>query len=176
MVKLHLGCGDKKFPGFVNIDIRKTRATDKVMPADKLKIQSNSVSLIYASHILEHFGRHETIKVLKEWYRVLKPKGILRIAVPDFTSVAKWYLEHRNIEELMGLLYGGQNYKHNFHKVGFDFKYLVKCCLSAGFKDVWRYDWRKTTHANIDDYSQSYLPHMDKEGGQLMSLNVEAVK
>ena len=28
----------------------------------------------------------------------------------------------------------------------------------------------------IDDYSQSYYPHMDKEDGKLMSLNVEAVK
>jgi hypothetical protein len=28
----------------------------------------------------------------------------------------------------------------------------------------------------MDDYSQSYLPHMDKENGTLMSLNLEAVK
>ena len=27
-----------------------------------------------------------------------------------------------------------------------------------------------------DDYSQSYLPHMDKENGMLMSLNLEGRK
>ena len=39
-----------------------------------------------------------------------------------------------------------------------------------------RYDLRDTEHADIDDCSQAYLPHMDKENGVLMSLNVEATK
>jgi len=48
--------------------------------------------------------------------------------------------------------------------------------LSIGFKDIKRYDWRKTEHFYVDDYSQTYYPHMDKEDGKLMSLNVEAIK
>jgi hypothetical protein len=47
---------------------------------------------------------------------------------------------------------------------------------SAGFTDVRRYDWRETEHAHIDDYSQAYIPHMDKENGILISLNVECAK
>ena len=43
-------------------------------------------------------------------------------------------------------------------------------------KDVKRYDWRDTEHAEFDDHSQAYLPHMDKENGTLISLNIEAVK
>ena len=38
------------------------------------------------------------------------------------------------------------------------------------------WDWRKTDHSNIDDYSQAYLPHMNKENGLLVSLNIEAKK
>ena len=45
-----------------------------------------------------------------------------------------------------------------------------------GFKEVYRYDWRETEHSNIDDFSQAYIPHMDKENGELMSLNIEAIK
>jgi hypothetical protein len=37
-------------------------------------------------------------------------------------------------------------------------------------------DWRATEHAGIDDYSQAYFPHMDKEFGIQVSLNVEARK
>ena len=37
-------------------------------------------------------------------------------------------------------------------------------------------DWRDTEHSELDDFSQSYLPHMDKDNGKLMSLNIEAVK
>lgn len=33
--------------------------------------------------------------------------------------------------------------------------------------------WKNTEHSQFDDYSQSYIPHMDKINGTLMSLNVE---
>ena len=48
----------------------------------------------------------------------------------------------------------------------------------AAFGNVRRYDWRETDigKAGIDDYIQAYLPHMDKENGRLMALNVEADK
>ena len=56
--------------------------------------------------------------------------------------------------------------------------YRLLCCVfeRAGFRQVRRWDWRDTGHAEIDDYSQAHLPHMDKESGRLMSLNLEAVK
>ena len=47
---------------------------------------------------------------------------------------------------------------------------------SIGFKNVIKYDWRKTEHAMFDDHSQAYIPHMDKETGILMSLNIECYK
>jgi hypothetical protein len=47
---------------------------------------------------------------------------------------------------------------------------------TIGFDKIYKYDWRNTEHSDIDDFSQCYLPHMDKENGKLMSLNVEAIK
>ena len=44
-----------------------------------------------------------------------------------------------------------------------------------GLDNVKEWDWRQTEHGQSDDYSQSYLPHMDKENGMLMSLNLQAV-
>ena len=41
---------------------------------------------------------------------------------------------------------------------------------------VERYEWRDVSHSNIDDFSQAYLPHMEKESGMLMSLDMEAIK
>lgn len=48
--------------------------------------------------------------------------------------------------------------------------------LDAGLREVWRWDWRQTEHTGVDDYSQAYIPHLHKEDGKLMSLNIEAVK
>ena len=58
----------------------------------------------------------------------------------------------------------------------YDFASLEKLCLGAGFRSIWRYDWRQTLHREYDDHSQAYFPHMDKERGEPISLNVEAMK
>ena len=57
-----------------------------------------------------------------------------------------------------------------------DFDALRAMLETAGFRDVHGNDWRPTVHHDYDDYSQAYFPHMDKENGLLISLNVEAAK
>lgn len=176
-MKLHLGCGLKKIKGYVNIDIRPDVNPDIIDDIYTLnKIPNNSVDVIYACHVLEHFGRHEYLNVLKRWFEILKEGGILRISVPNFQSVNEYYNDTKDLSKLMGLLYGGQTYKENFHYYMWDFNSLKNDLIYINFKEVNHFDWRKTEHSNIDDFSQAYLPHMDKENGKLMSLNVEAKK
>lgn len=178
-MKLHLGCGKKYIEGFSHVDLQDLEHVDFVSAVDKLDfIEDNSVELIYASHVLEHFGRNEYMSVLREWHRVLKPKGVLRISVPSFEAIVQYYTKKEdNLELLLGLLVGGQKIgQYDYHKMIFDEKTLEKSLKEVGFLSVYLYDWKMTEHANIDDYSQAYLPHMDKENGMLMSLNMEAVK
>jgi predicted SAM-dependent methyltransferase len=176
-MKLHLGCGSKYIPGFIHVDIQQYPHVDFRVPVNKLTFaQDSSVDLIYACHVLEHFGRHEIDQVLGEWFRVLRKGGILRLAVPDFEAVVHRYEETRDLSELVGLVSGGQRNEYDFHKIIFDEKFLRERLLQAGFASVSRYDWRNTEHAWLDDYSQAYLPHMDKEKGRLMSLNLEVIK
>ena len=173
IIKLHLGCGEKYIPDFIHVDIREFDHIDYITSVDNLNMfKDNSVNLIYASHILEHFKRFETEKVLTEWHRVLKKDGILRIAVPDFEAIVKVYSKNRNLDELIGLLYGRQDYKYNFHHKVFDFNSLSNILTKVGFKTVYKYNWRETIHKDYDDFSQSYLPHMDKKNGILMSLSL----
>lgn len=177
-MKLHLGCGDKILKGFTNVDIRKKEGVDLVDDISSLSgIKNESVELIYACHVLEHFGRYEYKKVLKRWYDVLETGGTLRLAVPDLKKVFHLYVE-KNIplNTLMGFIYGGQTYEHNYHYVGFDYDTLKNDLLEIGFKQVHSWDWRGTDHSDVDDFSQAYLPHMDKKNGQLMSLNIETIK
>lgn len=179
-MKLHVGCGERFLPGWKHLDARKFPHVDYVTDRlDKLDMfADNSVEEIYACHILEHFPRAAMIQgtVLKEWYRVLQRGGILRIAVPDFEAVVAEYLSSRNLELVMGLLYGGKNYEYNFHYQTYDFERLSDLLTQAGFSNVKRYDWRDFLPQGYDDYSRSYLPHMDFEHGRLMSLNVVATK
>ena len=76
--------------------------------------------------------------------------------------------------------YGTERNPHfnleNTHYIVFDYLYLSEVLQRAGFKNIRRYDWRQTAHKDYDDYSQTYIPHMDKEHGILISLNVECEK
>jgi hypothetical protein len=58
----------------------------------------------------------------------------------------------------------------------FDEDLLRSELLATGFRRIRRWDWKETEHADIDDYSQAYLPHMDKTNGTLVSLNLEAAR
>jgi predicted SAM-dependent methyltransferase len=176
-VKLHLGCGPRYIPGFVHVDLQPAPHVDIVGPVERLPMRDRSVSLIYASHVLEHFGRHAYQTVLGEWFRVLAPGGTLRLSVPDFAACAAIYYESGLVDGLsglVGLVVGGQRNEHDYHKMIFDEPFLRHELLKTGFREVRRWDWRATVHADIDDYSQAYIPHLEKEKGRLMSLNLEA--
>lgn len=176
-MKLHLGSGKRFIPGFVHIDLVAYEHIDYLHSIDDLSMfEKNSIDLIYNCHVLEHFHRFKVNKVLAEWYRVLKPGGILRISVPDFEALCELYLERKDLSLVIGPIMGGQTYLYNIHYNIFDFNTLKKILEDIGFKDIKKYDWRETEHSDIDDYSQAYYPHMDKENGKLLSLNLEATK
>ena len=102
--------------------------------------------------------------------------GIIRVAVPCFNAIAQEYSSGRSLDELLGLLYGGQDNEFNIHFQAYDFKRLERLLLEAGFVQVAEYDWRAFLPEGYDDYSRAYLPHMDFANGRLMSLNVRAIK
>lgn len=176
-LKLHLGCGSKFIPGFKHMDVVERDHIDFVGDIKHLKMfKTNSVDLIYASHVLEHFKRNEIDSVLKEWNRVLKVGGILRISVPGFEELIEIYRRYSDIKLILGPLVGGQTYLYNYHYMIFDFKLLKEFLINAGFRKIYKWDYSQTEHSQIDDYSQAFIPHMDKENGMPVSLNVEAVK
>lgn len=177
MTKLHLGSGENHIDGYINVDIRYLKGVDVVEDIRYLRsFKEDSIDVIYACAVLEHVIRWEYCNVLQRWYDILKPNGILRISVPNFEAIVEHYIEHKDLNLMIGMLYGGQDYEQNFHHMCWDFKTLSQDLKRVGFKSIARYDWRKTDHSDMDDYSQSYLPHMEKNTGKLMHLNIEAIK
>lgn len=176
-MKLHLGCGKRYIDGFIHIDAVDYPHIDHVTTIDHLSfIPDDSVELIYTCHVLEHFKRKEVERVLREWYRTIKPGGTLRLSVPDFSKLCEVYKKEGNLEIIIGALFGRQDYLYNIHYNVFDYSSLSKLLGLCGFEAIKVYDWKKTEHSHVDDYSQAYIPHMDKENGILISLNVECKK
>lgn len=181
-LRLHLGCGKRFIPGFVHVDLDDFDHIDvKTDVRDLRMFDTGSAELIYACHVLEYFDRVEVVEVLREWKRVLRPEGILRLAVPDFEALVQVYRESGDLDKILGPLFGRIEVQTPerqvfYHRTTYDFASLKDVLESVGFRDVRRYDWRETIHRDYDDFSQAYIPHMDKENGRLISLNVEATK
>ena len=179
MIKLNVGCGwrdfGKEWTHIDGGDYPHLEHSDIFLKDYSI----DSVDLIYASHLLEYFDEEEVESLLWYWKRALKKDGVLRIAVPDFESMANLYVnENYPLTSFLGPLYGRMHMgeEYIYHKRTYDFDTLSGLLNTVGFHDIKRYDWRDTEHSEIDDHSQAYLPHMDKQNGTLISLNIEAKK
>jgi hypothetical protein len=82
-MKLNLGSGIKRFPGFLNIDSDPGCKPDYVMRlgVDKFEFFDNTVDEVLAHHVFEHIG-DGFFEFLKDLYRICKHGAILDIHVP----------------------------------------------------------------------------------------------
>lgn len=177
--KLHIGCGAKYLPGYIHVDVLPFEHVHVVCDLRKLHehFAENTLHEIYACHVLEHLGRREVADVLSNLSTLLAPGGTIRIAVPDIEQVMRMYSAGAlPLSALYGFLWGGQRDEFDVHKIGFDMSSLTSLLYENGFGRVERYRWQEFLPPSYDDYSKSYIPHMDFEHGQLMSLNVIAQK
>lgn len=176
-MRLHLGCGGRYIPGWVHLDAHNHAHVDIVHTVQRLDMfEDASADEIYACHILEHFPRTKTRAVLAEWCRVLRRGGRLRVAVPWFERLIDVYRATGDLGVVIGPLMGRQDSVLNIHYNIFDVATLERDMTSAGLAQVARYRWQDTDHADVDDYAQAYIPHMDRENGVLISLNMEGYK
>lgn len=150
-VRLHVGCGDHRLPGWINIDLRGGD-----LPVDirrSLALPSGSVTAVYLAHLLEHLEyKDEALATLREFHRVLAPGGLVRLVVPDMGSFLQAYaandrafferFEHcwerpPSDTLLASFLHyagaGGFPHVLDRHKFGYDARTLEALLLEAGF-------------------------------------------
>jgi SAM-dependent methyltransferase len=152
MKKLNLGAGATVIDGFEPRDGEKGDVLFPLPDADA------SVDELRASHVLEHFPHGQIGAVIADWVRVLKPGGVLKIAVPDFQHVAERYVAGEEVN-VQGYVMGGQSDERDFHKALFDRAGLEQALRNAGLIGI--RDWK----SEIEDCAA--LP---------VSLNLAATK
>jgi predicted SAM-dependent methyltransferase len=88
---LHIGCGDIYFPGWVNIDLNSGKADLTYDIRNQLPYEENMVDFIYSEHVIEHFNREDGLRLLADFYRILKHNGVVRVATPDLDYIVFKY-------------------------------------------------------------------------------------
>jgi predicted SAM-dependent methyltransferase len=90
-LKLHLGCGTVRLEDWVNVDIETSQADLTLDITRGLPLPDGSARLIYHEHVMEHITVEEGKACLRDWFRLLEPGGVLRIATPDLAYVVERY-------------------------------------------------------------------------------------
>ena len=146
--KLHLGCGDIRLGGFLNVDYRALPAADIAHDCTSLDIfPANTFTLVYANAFIEHVYRTKIAQTLKEIYRVLAPDGVaLFTCIPDFRAISMAYLHKKkgivskqfDLFEVYRYTHGDPEqypdwWQQQLHKSLFDQQSIEKLLISAGF-------------------------------------------
>ena len=107
--------------------------------AHSLPFADASVDVVYSSHFVEHLFRDEAVVLMRESLRILKPGGLVRIAVPDLAWAVDCY--QRGLKREMLEQYFFVEDRSSFlarHKYMYDFDLLRETLESTGFTAIER--------------------------------------
>ena len=138
-IKLNLGCGQVYKPGYINIDKFDNSVADKICDIGDLPFKANSVDLIEASQLIEHFDYIHCKYILSEWFRVLRPEGKLILETPNLEKTFKKFVSSDLKTQKITLqwIYGIDSLGMQ-HKTGFTFDLLRDLLQEIGFEQILR--------------------------------------
>ena len=159
-IKLNIGCGNVKFPDWINIDIEP--GADLVVDLrNGLPFNNDSADFIYNEHFIEHLKFEESEKAVKEFFRVLKKGGILRIATPDLDYVIKKYSnDWKNQDWLTGTGFEyiktkGQMINTSMREWGHEYLYneedAINLLKKAGFKRITKHELNESNYPDLSN-------------------------
>jgi SAM-dependent methyltransferase len=175
--RLNWGCGTDPEPGWLNSDIKEAPGID--ISADiRAGLPLDDASLDYAvsNHALPELTYSDVEIALRELHRVLRPAGVLRLALPDLDRAIRAYLDgdagyflvrDDDIRSLGGKLVVQLTW-YGYSRTMFTFDFIEELLYKAGFRRVERCSYRQTT--------SSYSEIIDLDNREGESLFVEAFK
>ena len=134
---------------------------------DMAPVANDLVDAVWLSHNLEHLFRHEVPLALSEFFRVLRPQGLLLITLPDLQRVAELvandgledqaYMSPSGPITPLDMIFGhvaslAQGRVHMQHKTGFTAKSLHRLLADTGFESI------EVRRSPFDLWARAYKP------------------
>jgi predicted SAM-dependent methyltransferase len=144
MVKLNLGSRDRRFPGFLSVDIAP--------PADVVADLSrpwpwndSSVEEVRAYHIFEHIA--DSIHVMNELWRVCRRGAVIDIEVPSATHGAGAWQDptHKSFWTMNSFQYfedGSAAHKRFSDAYGIAARFKIRSITETQRQDVYEPIWK----------------------------------
>lgn len=174
-VMLNIGCGTDYKTDWINID---NNSDNNIARLDlnwdlrfPLPFEDNSVDYIFHEHFIEHLTVEEGQTALKDFLRVLRPGGVMRIATPDLETTVDKYInlpiEEDSVLKKFGLDFiktKAERINIGFrwwgHKWIYDWDELNRRLIEAGYKKIKRQKIYRSRHkelCNLETRAESTL-------------------
>ena len=119
-MKLYLGSGQKRLPGYTHVDIRPGPTVDVVHDLNRLPWpwENDSAEIIVAEDLVEHLAIN-LLEFCDEAWRVVRPGGELFIRTPHHAGVSswidpthRWHLHEQSFQYVDPDSYWGRTFPH----------------------------------------------------------------
>lgn len=87
--KVHLGCGERILPGWLNADIYNGDLDVNI--ATRLPFKDSSIDYVYSHHVIEHIELEQFVAFSKELQRICRTGAHVRLVTPDLKKMAEIY-------------------------------------------------------------------------------------
>ena len=154
-VLLHVGCGPERKEGFINIDLLGAQVDVPLDLAQGIPLPDGSVDGIFHEHVFEHLPVRVGYGFMLECRRVLRPEGVLRVAVPDAGLCLDSYAGKAdpgwaNSKPVPMMAVEDLFYEHK-HVAMYDEQKLTAIMRVAGFRGVERKQYGDTALSVVPD-------------------------
>jgi predicted SAM-dependent methyltransferase len=175
--RLNWGCGEWTIDGWINADVKKGDGVDIVGDIrDGLPLEPDTVDYIVAIHSLPEIPFTELVPTLAELRRVLKPGGVLRLALPDLDKgIAAYHRRDADYFKVpdedarsVGAKFVTQMVWYGYSRSLFTYEFTEELLQKAGFAGIFRSAFKQT--------AGPFPEIVDLDNRERESLFVEAVK
>jgi SAM-dependent methyltransferase len=166
---LDAGCGDARYTHFLvdsndyhGLDIKKTEFTTEIGSVENMPYKDKTFSEIICLGVLDYTDPEKT---LREFNRVLKDKGIIRVMVPNNKN--PYHIVSANFGIKGKRRYGKDEIMDLIEKNGF----LIAFCLVRGFSFYVPFKWLQ------ERFIPFWMAVEDRLGAKYgMNIYIEATK
>jgi predicted SAM-dependent methyltransferase len=189
--KLNIGCGHNSLEGWLNIDYFPEIPSVAHFDARKrFPLPSAAFDYVFCEHMIEHVVYQDGLRMLSEAYRVLKPKGRIRVSTPDLKFLVELYSADKTHVQSDYINWSAERFTpnglktdtfviNNFvrawgHRFIYDKKTLRHSLETTGFTQIEQFSINQSNDPELNHLENA--ARMPDGFFQLESLTLEATK
>ena len=175
MWKIQFGCGGNQIDGWENYDM-------DIDISKPLPRGTELYDYVFAEHVVEHVNSPDAFRFFEECYRILKPGGVLRIALPSITQVYE-HADQQYLSWLKDNKYSDGTRRgairnivvNHEHLSSWNYELLDLLIYAAGFDNRKRCQVGKSDHSELDNI-EGHGKEIGDRNNLIETIVIEAIK